>query len=80
VSTRTVGAKASLDPQSVEALLAGAHGDPFAVLGVQEAEGRLIARCVIEGAEEVEAFTLAGEPVGALARTHEAGFFEGRFR
>ncbi len=77
MSTRTVGAETSLDPQAVEALLAGSHGDPFAALGVQEAGGRLVARCVIPGADEVEAFTAAGEPAGTLARTHEAGFFEG---
>jgi 1,4-alpha-glucan branching enzyme len=75
--SRRTPAAPTLAPEAVEAIVAGSHGDPFAVLGVHEVEGRLVARCVIEGADEVEAFTLAGKPAGALRRGHEAGFFEG---
>ncbi|MBO6719095.1 MAG: 1,4-alpha-glucan branching protein GlgB [Rhizobiaceae bacterium] len=62
----------------VEAIVTGQHGDPFAVLGVHEADKGLIARCFIPHAEEVEAFTLAGKPCGALECRHAAGFFDGK--
>src|SRR6185369_5815128 len=61
----------------VEAILAATHGDPFAVLGVQDLGGRLAARCFIPHAESVTALTLDGEEVGQLKLIHEAGFFEG---
>ena len=62
----------------VQAIVAGVHGDPFAVLGVQEVGGAFIARCFIPHAETVQAHTLAGEPIGDLERRHAEGFFEGR--
>src|SRR5262245_51081116 len=62
----------------VDAILAATHGDPFAVLGIQGAGGKLVARCFIPHAESVTALTLGGEEVGQLALVHEAGFFEGR--
>lgn len=61
----------------VAAIVAGTHGDPFAVLGVQRAAGGLVARCFIPGAETVTAHTLAGREVGRLERRDAAGFFEG---
>ncbi|HEY4193353.1 MAG TPA: 1,4-alpha-glucan branching enzyme, partial [Mesorhizobium sp.] len=62
----------------VAAIVAGTHGDPFAVLGVQQAGGAFVARCFVPGAQAVTACTLAGKAVGELARTNDAGFFEGR--
>ena len=62
----------------VAAIVAGTHGDPFAVLGVQQAGKGLVARCFVPGAETVTACTLAGKEVGELARTDDAGFFEGK--
>jgi 1,4-alpha-glucan branching enzyme len=50
------------------------------VLGVHELDGRLVARTFIDGAEAVEAFTLADKPAGALACRHAAGFFEGALK
>ncbi len=73
-------APAPLDQATIEAIVAGQHGDPFAVLGIHEVEGRLVARTFIEGAEEVEAFTLEDKPAGTLVRTGDAGFFEGPLR
>lgn len=61
----------------VEAIVAGTHGNPFAVLGLQEIGGKFVARCFIPHAETVAAFTLDGKPAGELARRDEAGFFEG---
>jgi 1,4-alpha-glucan branching enzyme len=62
----------------IEAIVSGQHGNPFAVLGVQEAGEGFVARCFIPHAEEVTAFTLDGKQAGELARRHEEGFFEGR--
>ncbi len=61
----------------VAAVVAGTHGDPFAVLGVQKAGEAFVARCFVPHAESVTAFTLAGKEVGELARRGDAGFFEG---
>ena len=61
----------------VAAVVAGTHGDPFAVLGVQKAGEAFVARCFVPHAESVTAFTLAGKEAGELARRGDAGFFEG---
>jgi len=71
---------AGLDDAVIEAIVAGRHGDPFAVLGVHEDDGRLVARAFIDGADEVAAFTLAGKAAGTLERRHPGGFFEGKLR
>lgn len=68
---------APLEDAAIAAIVAGQHGDPFGVLGIHDVDGKLVARTFIDGAEEVEAFTLADKPAGTLARLHEAGFFEG---
>ena len=39
--------------------------------------GRLVARAFVDGAAELEAFTLDDKPAGNLERRHDAGFFEG---
>ena len=62
----------------VAAIVAGVHGNAFAVLGVQQIGGKLVARCFIPHAETVTAFTLAGKQAGELSRRDDAGFFEGR--
>ena len=61
----------------VEAILAGTHDDPFALLGPQIVGRKLVARCFIPHAEEVTAYTLDGKECGDLERRHETGFFEG---
>jgi 1,4-alpha-glucan branching enzyme len=61
----------------VSAIVAGTHGDPFAVLGVQQAGKGFVARCFIPHATSVTAHTLAGKLVGTLILRDDAGFFEG---
>ncbi|MDH6230128.1 1,4-alpha-glucan branching enzyme [Mesorhizobium soli] len=73
--TELPGAATAAD---VIAIVAGTHDDPFAVLGVQQAEKAFVARCFVPHAEFVTAFTLAGKEAGELTRRDEAGFFEGR--
>ncbi|CAG0989464.1 MAG: 1,4-alpha-glucan branching protein GlgB [Rhizobiaceae bacterium] len=72
------GTEAGLPLAAVKAVVAGRHGDPFAVLGVQAAGSGFVARCFIPNAETVSAHTLSGRKVGELSRRHDAGFFEGK--
>jgi 1,4-alpha-glucan branching enzyme len=64
----------------IEAIVAGTHGDPFSVLGVQASGKGFQARCFIPHADFVTAFTLAGKEAGELKRRHDAGFFEGNLK
>ncbi|TIQ21329.1 MAG: 1,4-alpha-glucan branching protein GlgB [Mesorhizobium sp.] len=61
----------------VAAIVAGTHGDPFAVLGVHEVDKGFVARCFVPHAEFVTAYTLTGKIAGELSRRDEGGFFEG---
>ncbi len=67
----------SASAADVKAIAAGTHGNPFSVLGVQEAGKGFVARCFIPDAQTVSVYTLAGKAVGELSRRGEAGFFEG---
>lgn len=62
----------------VAAIVAGTHGDPFAVLGVHEAGKSFVARCFVPNAEFVTAYTLTGKKAGELSQRDDGGFFEGR--
>ncbi len=62
---------------AIDALLEGRHADPFALLGVHQGPGGRFARVLLPGAEGAEAFTLAGEALGALIQTDPRGLFEG---
>jgi 1,4-alpha-glucan branching enzyme len=62
---------------AIQAVVSGTHGDPFAVLGLQESENGYVARCFIPHAERVRAFTLDGREIGSLTRRDGRGFFEG---
>ena len=66
------------DRATMDAVVSGTHGDPFALLGVHQADKALVARCFIPHADEVSAFSLEGGEIGDLARRHDAGFFEGK--
>jgi len=69
----------SLDPDVLGALASGDHADPFAVLGMHEAEdGRLVVRACLPGARSVAVVGAAdGKVVADLPRVHEAGIFAG---
>ena len=68
---------ATLPRSAIEAIVAGRHGDPFAVLGPHEADGAIVVRAFVPGADRVDAVTPDGELLAPLARLHAAGFFEG---
>jgi 1,4-alpha-glucan branching enzyme len=61
----------------IEAIVNGKHADPFKVLGLHSSGKTRIARAFIPGAETVVAQSLDGKSLGALTRSHDAGFFEG---
>ena len=63
---RKRAASAALDQAQVEAIVAGQHGDPFSVLGMQGPATRPLARAFVDGAAELEAFSLGGESLGVL--------------
>jgi 1,4-alpha-glucan branching enzyme len=62
----------------IEAIVAGRHDDPFAVLGPHEAAGGVTVRAFVPGAQSLEALSRTGERLAGLACAHPAGFFEGR--
>ncbi len=73
---------AAVDPGSVpdavvEAIVAGGHGDPFAVLGMHDVGNAVVVRAFVPGAEAVAVVADDGEVLGRLTRRHPAGFFEG---
>ena len=67
-----------LPAEEAEAIASGTHGNPFSVLGVQETVGGFFARSFIPGANDVQALTLDGTPVGQLQPGAVSGLFEGR--
>ncbi|WP_406873839.1 1,4-alpha-glucan branching protein GlgB [Aminobacter sp. P9b] len=62
----------------IEAIVNGTHGDPFAVLGLQQSGKGFLARCFVPHAETVTAHTLEGKACGELLRRNDTGFFEGK--
>ncbi len=65
-------------PESVvKAIVAGAHGDPFSVLGLHETPQGRVIRAFVPGAETVRAETRDGAALADLVRRHPDGFFEG---
>ncbi len=67
----------AVDDAVVEAIVAGRHGDPFAVLGPHKSGNAWVARAFLPGAETVDVFSLDGSSLGSLSRRHPDGFFEG---
>ncbi|RJT30880.1 1,4-alpha-glucan branching protein GlgB [Mesorhizobium waimense] len=74
----TSGPNGLAPASDVAAIVAGTHGDPFAVLGVHEAGKGFVARCFVPHAEFVTAYTLTGKNAGELSRRDDGGFFEGK--
>jgi 1,4-alpha-glucan branching enzyme len=62
----------------IEAIVAGRHDDPFAVLGPHDVGGAVCIRAWVPGAESVDAIARSGELLVHLTRLHPGGFFEGR--
>jgi len=68
---------APLRPETIDALVTGQHGDPFAVLGPHAGrEGMVSVRALLPAARAVAAVTPDGT-VSPLRAVHPAGFWEG---
>ncbi|WP_265517941.1 1,4-alpha-glucan branching protein GlgB [Nitratireductor luteus] len=66
------------DPHAIAALVAGRHGNPFAVLGPHMQAGGITLRVLRPEAETAEAFDPKnGKVLVRLLRRHARGFFEG---
>ncbi|UUP16724.1 1,4-alpha-glucan branching protein GlgB [Nitratireductor thuwali] len=66
------------DPHAIGALVAGRHGDPFAVLGPHPAPAGIVLRVLRPEAETAEAVDAdSGKVLAKLLRRHARGFFEG---
>ncbi|MFC3215559.1 GlgB N-terminal domain-containing protein [Novosphingobium panipatense] len=64
-------------PESaLESLLEGTHADPFSLLGTHPGPKGTLVRAIVPGAEEVEAFSLDGERLGALTKVDDRFLFE----
>lgn len=68
----------ALPADQAEAIASGAHGDPFAVLGLHETGDGFLARTFVPGAETIVALTLDGAAIGELGQGAVPGLFEGR--
>jgi 1,4-alpha-glucan branching enzyme len=78
--TKSVSAadkKAAQLREALRAIAEGKHSDPFSILGVHKSGSGWLGRVFAPGADRLEAFSLGGEPLGALSRIHDAGIFEG---
>ena len=62
---------------AIAAVVEGRHGDPFAILGPHEVDGRTMVRAFIPGSDGIEVIDRAGQALGTLKCMHPAGFFEG---
>ena len=67
------------DPAEIEALVRGAHGDPFHILGMHQVNGGpLTVRAFVPGALTVEVTDRkSGRSLAELRRLHDEGFFAG---
>jgi 1,4-alpha-glucan branching enzyme len=65
------------DAAGVTALVEGRHGDPFALLGPHEVDGRRVVRTLQPGAMGVELIDASGRSVAELRRVHDDGLFAG---
>ncbi len=65
-----------IDPAAAQALIAGAHGDPFSVLGLHQRGADWVITAFVPGAETVSA--LMPDPVDLPKVPHAPGLFAGR--
>jgi 1,4-alpha-glucan branching enzyme len=62
---------------AIEALVAGRHGDPFAILGPHRIDEGTSIRVFAPAAEEIQVIDRKARVLGNLNKVHEAGFFIG---
>ncbi len=70
--------KGQLPRETVEAIVAGDHGDAFAVLGMHRTDGGVAVRAFLPGAAAVAVIEArTGQRVATLERLDDDGFFAG---
>jgi 1,4-alpha-glucan branching enzyme len=69
---------AALRRAVIDEIVAGRHGDPFAVLGLHGKDGAYVLRAFVPGAQTLDAVERDGQLMAHLACRHPAGFFEGK--
>ncbi|ENO84504.1 1,4-alpha-glucan branching protein GlgB [Thauera linaloolentis] len=69
------GPSPGLARAELDALLLCTHGDPFAVLGMHEIEGRIVVRALLPDARTVEVVDALGRRVAALRRQDATPLF-----
>jgi len=74
---RTAKTVVHLSKDEALAIGAGAHGNPFSVLGIHPCGDGFLTRTFLPDATEVIALTFEGEEVGILEQGHAPGLFEG---
>jgi 1,4-alpha-glucan branching enzyme len=65
------------EKDAVAALVAGRHGDPFAILGPHRCADGVSIRVMAPAAKSVEAIDETGQVLASLDKLHDAGFFAG---
>jgi 1,4-alpha-glucan branching enzyme len=71
--------RSSLDPAAAQALAAGRHADPFAILGPHRTAEGWIVRTFLPGAARVEIWSRdKSEKLATLSASEPVGLFEGR--
>ena len=78
-SSKAAPTKPAWHPEqaAVEALVAGTHGDPFAILGPHACAGGVSIRVMAPAADSIEVIDERGAVLASLERLHDAGFFAG---
>ncbi|MEM8950466.1 MAG: 1,4-alpha-glucan branching protein GlgB [Pseudomonadota bacterium] len=70
--------ESALSRSIIEAIVAGDHADPFAILGRQAAAGQTLIRSFLPGAEAVSIIEAdSNKPLAEMKRVHDDGLFEG---
>src|SRR5579883_3635381 len=71
-------ADGALDRGTLDALREGRHGNPFAVLGMHEEEGRVVVRAMLPWARKLAVIEAeSGEIAAELPLQHRDGLFAG---
>ncbi|HSM39585.1 MAG TPA: 1,4-alpha-glucan branching protein GlgB [Afifellaceae bacterium] len=73
------GSTTDLPRETIAALAAGRHSDPFSLLGPHETAGGIVVRTLVPGAGRVEVIDAGdGSPVSELQKIHPDGLFAGQ--
>ncbi|MFD2738016.1 1,4-alpha-glucan branching protein GlgB [Sulfitobacter aestuarii] len=75
----TIRPERAPDPDEIEAILRGQHGDPFRVLGLHGGPDGAALNVFAPDAAEIEIVDAEGQPLGEMTLLHREGFFHADF-